>query len=265
MGCWMIKMYEIAMDVCENKYEEIQNTIRRIVELWYVGKEEGLWALEGYMYSCEDFDEKKFLRNAVTHVVDGIDWKDLESILSNRILVMENDKKKYLCLIYKEGIKVIQKGIWGSYGDACILSLIPDKYEEQVSMYLEKVMEHEAQEWYQKRVIDVTKKYQELEPTLQMLFAEEMKLFEEELQLLPNHIHTQAWLRQMEHLDVALLMMVGSNAFRESILSNMSSRLKIEVMDDVVQKTQKYKNKQLSEIRVDVREVMKRALEGDME
>lgn len=258
-------MYEIAMDVCENHFDEIKDTIRRIVQLWYIGNEEGLLALEDYMYSCEEFEEKLFLKNAVAHVVDGITWECLEPILSNRILVMKTGKKKYLSLIYKEGIKVIQKGVWGAYGDASILSLIPEKFEKQVSMYLEEIMEQEAQKRYQKKVELVTQQYQNLEPTLQAFFSDEMKLFEEELQLLPNHIHTQTWLRQMNYYDVALLMTVGSNAFRECILSNMSSRLKIEVMDEVVKKTQKYKNKQLSEIRADIREVMKKALEGDIE
>lgn len=136
----MRNMYEIAMDVCENNLDELKNTIRRIVELRFVGKEEGLFALEGYMYSCEEFEEKRFLKDSITNVVDGIPWDELEPILSNRILVMDTEKKKYLCLIYKEGIKVIQKGFWGSYGFDCILSLIPEKYVEEVSAYLLEVM-----------------------------------------------------------------------------------------------------------------------------
>lgn len=258
-------MYEIAMDVCENHFDEIKDTIRRIVQLWHIENEEGFFGIESYIYSCEEFEEANFLGSVAQYLAYGVTWEEVEQMLSNRILVMENDKKKYLCLIYKEGIKMMMIGRWNLYGEISLLSLIPEEYEKQVSTCIQEVMEEEADKRYQERAKLVTQEYQNLESTLQDLFSDEMKLFEEELQLLPNHVHTQTWLRQMSDYDVALLMMVGSNAFRESILSNMSSRVKIEVMDDVVQKTQKYKNKQLSEIRVDVREVMKRALEGDME
>ena len=47
----MINMYETAIYMCENEFDEIKNALRRIVELRYIGKNEGLLALESYMYS----------------------------------------------------------------------------------------------------------------------------------------------------------------------------------------------------------------------
>lgn len=260
----MKNMYETAIYMCENEFHEIENAIRRVVELRYIGTNEGLLALENYVDSCEEFEGKRFLQNAVAHVVDAIQWEDLEPILSNRILVMENEKKQYLCLIYKEGIKIIQRDVWGAFANASIISLFPEEYEEKIIKCLGEISEKEADKWYQKRVIEVTEKYHNLDNMLQELFSNEMKLFEEEALFLSDDKSIQGWLRQIEYYDVALLMMVGSDVFRENILSNMSSRLKIEVMDEVVKMTQGYKNKQITEIRVDVRDVMERALACDI-
>lgn len=253
----MINMYETAIYMCENEFDEIENAIRRIVELRYVGKNEGLFALENYMDSCEEFEEKRFLQNAVTHVVDAIQWEDLEPILSNRILVMENGKKQYLCLIYKEGIKIIQRDVWDAFANASIISLFPEEYEEKILKCLDEISEKEADKWYQKRVIEVTEKYHNLDNTLQALFSSEMKLFETEVLTLSDNKSIQEWLRQVEYYDVAFLMMVGSNEFREAMLSNMSSRLGIEVMDQVVKFTNEYKNAQLTEVRELIRNIMK--------
>ena len=48
----------------------------------------------------------------------------------------------------------------------------------------------------------------------------------------------QEWLRQVESYDVISLLLVGSEEFRERLLNNMSSRLKIMMMEETIERAE---------------------------
>ena len=106
----MNRLYEVASEVCEHNMDEIKSVIKRVITLDYIGKNEGLLALESYIYNEEDYSEKKFVDLIIGYIADGRSWEDIEGFLVNRILMMESDKKSYLCFIYKECLKIIQTG-----------------------------------------------------------------------------------------------------------------------------------------------------------
>lgn len=258
----MNTIYEEALKLCETEFDELKSAIRRIIELGYLGNREGLFSLEEYIDSCEEFEEKRFVQKAVEYITDGITWENIDILLSNRILMQDSGKKRYLCMVYKEGLRIMQNGCFVRFVQDSICSLVPEKYEDKVRENITEIMNAEADKWYQKRVINVTKKYQGIDNTFQDLFSNEMKLFEEELQLLPNHKYTQDWLRYTDNSDVCILMLVGSDEFRENILSNMSSRLKIEIMDEVVQISQNYKTEHINVLRDIVKKAMQNAIDN---
>lgn len=92
----------------------------------------------------------------------------------------------------------------------------------------------EYKKWFERNAPKIEERFWHMNTSIQEMFVEEMTQFETELQLLPNHIYTQAWLRRMENTDVCYLLLAGSGTFREAVLSNMSIRLKIQIMKDVL-------------------------------
>ena len=86
--------------------ERLCYEIKRVRDLGILARKEGLLALEGVeldMYSVE-----KYLRHIIVMIVDGIDWKTVEEILTVKYFANDlNGIDALIYIIYMEGMKSI--------------------------------------------------------------------------------------------------------------------------------------------------------------
>lgn len=222
-----------ANKICETDLPEVKQAAKRLIEMAHLAKNEGLFALETFLFETEDFLGKHFVECGTEYILRGMSWENIDTLLTYRIQVMDDEKKQYICFLYKEGLSLIQKDRFVFIGDY-IGALIPEKYEKEVVDYVEEMQGLEYKKWFERNAPKIEERFWHMNTSIQEMFVEEMTQFETELQLLPNHIYTQAWLRRMENTDVCYLLLAGSGTFREAVLSNMSIRLKIQIMKDVL-------------------------------
>lgn len=135
----MNRLYEIASVVCENNMDEMKGAIKRVIELDYTGRKEGLLALESYVFNEEIYEEKDFVDLVVGYIVDAREWELVEGFLASRILMMEDDKKRYLCYFYKECLKIIRTGKFFLFSKECIGSFVPERYQEEILNYVDEI------------------------------------------------------------------------------------------------------------------------------
>lgn len=230
----MNHIYTIASITCETNMDEVKTTIKRIVEMGFLTKNEGLLSLEAYVVQEEDYPEKRFVEKIAEYLSTGIRWKDIDTFLMHRILMMESQKKQYLCLLYKECMKLIGEDSFIYFAKDCICSLVPEKYENEISEYINQIFDSEYNKWNEKKNIRIAEEYAKIDILFPLELKEEMKMFEEMAKLRSDNRYTQTWLRLMNYGDVYHLMLIGSENFKEAILSNMSSRMKQTAKEEVV-------------------------------
>lgn len=137
----MNRLYEIASEVCKNHMNEVKSAIKRVIELDYVGRKQGLFEMESYVFNEEPYEEKDFVDLIVGYIVDARDWELIDGFLTSRILMMDNDKKRYLCYFYKECLKLISSGKFMFFSRECISSFFPEKYQDEILNYIDEIEE----------------------------------------------------------------------------------------------------------------------------
>lgn len=230
----MRKLYEIASNVCENDMDEIKSAIKRMITLDYIARNEGLFSMETYILDEEIYPEKSFVDLVIGYIVDGRDWEEVEGFLANRILMSDSDKKAYLYFFYKECLKVIKTGKFFCFQKDCICSLVPEKYQLDISTYVDEVDQIELEKWDAKKKQRILEEYSQITLDLSDEIVDEMRRFEEEACFKSNDFDTQTWLRFMDYSSVYVLMLAGSEEFKEVLLSNMSSRMKLVAKEEIV-------------------------------
>lgn len=101
-------------DFTEEEKESCFEILKQLIKLCLIAKKEGLLAMEEHAHNNEL--EKESLtadcyKDAILHVVDGNDPKDVELYLSNDIVFYGADTfQGYLCYLIMKGILSIQAG-----------------------------------------------------------------------------------------------------------------------------------------------------------
>lgn len=236
----MRKLYEIASNVCENDMDEIKSAIKRMITLDYIARNEGLFSMETYILDEEIYPEKSFVDLVIGYIVDGRDWEEVEGFLANRILMSDSDKKAYLYFFYKECLKVIKTGKFFCFQKDCICSLVPEKYQLDISAYVDEVNQIEFEKWNEKKKQRILEEYSKIAIDMPETIVEEMKVFEKTANFKTEDALTQTWLRNVDCRVVYVLMLAGSEEFKEVLLSNMSSRMKLAAKEEIVNLAKKW-------------------------
>lgn len=124
----------------EQDEDEILGAIERIFTLHTEAKASGLLALESSKVFEEEFLGRHFLQKAVQYVTDGIKLEQLDCWLTNRILAETDEKKQFMCLLYKTGIERIQSGeiIYCLQEELC--SLFPENCEGEIRSFMDDIL-----------------------------------------------------------------------------------------------------------------------------
>ena len=136
----MDRIRGVAGTFFEQDEDEILGAIERIFTLHMEAKAGGLLALESSKAFEEDFLGKHFLQKAVMYVTDGIATEKMDRLLTNRILADTDEKKQFVCLMYKAGIEGIQRGEISYYLQEEICSLFPEEYENEVREFIDDIL-----------------------------------------------------------------------------------------------------------------------------
>lgn len=238
----MKEIHGLAEALYKSDRAEVQKAIKRIISICFAANKEGILALEEVVVQEEEtYIGKHFLKKAVINLVDGSDPKELDDLMTNRILAETESKKQFICLLYKTGVNIIALG--KSKNMRCvedyISSLFPEACVEEVELYIRNIIDrHYAEEFERKKEI-VPGKFRKISLALPAGVDEELKRLEDII-LEKSTRQVQNILRNADHLDVCSLLLAGTEEFRNRILNNMSSRLRIMIMEDVIERGKEF-------------------------
>ena len=111
------------------------------MELSLIAKEEGLLAMEEYAFCFgKDVITDAYFRDAIIHVVDGCDPKDVELFLSNDLLFYGADTfQGYLCYLIMQGVLSVQAGDSHALLMEKLLHCLPYEVREEAQECIEEV------------------------------------------------------------------------------------------------------------------------------
>ncbi len=250
----MREIRKLAGTLYLTEKEEIENAIQRIFSIHYTAKEEGLLALELLVGTEEEYTGKWFLEKAILGLVDGLAPEKQDALMTNRILAETDPKKQFICLLYKSGIEQIAMGEHIYYLERYISSLFPEACEEKVCNYMEDIIDRHNKQVYEEKRKQMPGKFQAVRMELPDGVKEQLNSFENKI-LEKEDRQIVEMLRNTDNFEVCSLLLAGTDAFRERILKNMSERLRIMTMEDVVERGKELKKDYEQEV-----ENVKRAL-----
>lgn len=231
----MREVRKLAGTLFLSEQEEIENAIRRVFSIYYTVKEDGLLASEQFVGTGEEYIGKWFLEKAIMNLCDGMVPGKLDALMTNRILAETDSKKQFLCLLYKSGIEQIAKDEPICYLKQYISSLFPEACAEQVWDYMEQIMDQHNEQVFEKKQKQVPEIFQATRMELPFDVMRRFHGFKKEF-LEMDDVQIQEILKDTENFHVCSLLLAGTDAFRERILENMSKRLRIMMMEDVVER-----------------------------
>lgn len=226
----------LAGSLYRSDREEVENAIKRILTISFTARKEGILALDVLVLEDEEtYIGKHFLQKAVEELCNGMAPEQISDLMTNRILAETDTKKQFICLLYKTGMELVAAGENIRCVQKYIGSLFPETCEEDVLCYIEQVIDQrhaKMQEEKEKRVpgefyatsVAVPDEVKERLIQLENIILEK------------NDRQVQNILRNVENFDVCSLLLSGTEAFRNQILNNMSKRLRIMIMEDVIER-----------------------------
>ena len=246
-----------ASFICLNYMEEIKLAIARIITMSFVKEYEGILALEIYAEEDDDYPEKRFVVRTMEYLSDGTDWNFVKHFLTNRICVMNDKKKQYLCLLYMECFSLFfMEDKRKYYQKDIICSLIPEEFQSEISAYIDERLDIEYSIWNEKKYKKIDEEFSKIKVLCPSDITEAMVYFEEIANFQPNSRFAQKWLLHMENDDVVDLLLIGSETFKESILSNMSTRLKYLIKEDAISKSKNWSIDYLEDLHYSIQKGM---------
>lgn len=211
----------------------MKDTVKRIVSMWYVAKREGLFALETFVAEEPYFPEKRFVEKAVQYLCEGMPRQKFGVLLSNRIMVETDAEKKRKFFLYKSLVECIWEQEILYFLMESICSLMPEEREEEIWEYMNQLVEGEEQRDFLVKEKTLPEQFARTTISLSPQLEAEVALFEEML-LQEDESYIQSWLKNMEHFEVCGLLLAGKAPLRERILSQMSSKYRVMIMEDVI-------------------------------
>lgn len=234
----MKEICRLAGEIYESDREEVRNAVKRIIFICFLASEEGLLELETLVEEEEeDYIGRYFLKKAVVNLVDGSAPEELSELMTNRILAEPEPRKQFICLLYKTGMDMIASG--KNKNMRCvenyISSFFPETCAEEVERYIENVIDWHYEERFEKKKKLVPERFGKVSFAPPAAVGEELKQLENVI-LEKSAEQVQYILRNTDNFDVCSLLLAGTEAFRRLILNNMSERLQIMIMEDVIER-----------------------------
>lgn len=233
----MEQIYQYGKEIYSENKTEVKAAIRRIIKMCFIAKKGGILQLEAFILEEEGFPEYAFLEKAISYLCDGMELEDIKELLTNRILVEADRKKQFIYLLYQAGVELIKKEKPIYFVKEYLCSMFPQQQEAEINEYIEQIMKQENEIIFQEKQIRVPREFAKISISLD----DERKRKVEELEkkiMEQTDQEIQEWLRQVESYDVISLLLVGSEEFRERLLNNMSSRLKIMMMEETIERAE---------------------------
>lgn len=211
----------------------MKDTVKRILNMWYLAKREGLFALEAFVAEEPYFPEKHFVEKAAEYLGVGLSHSECNLFLSNRIAMETDTIKRRKFMLYKALADCImaQKNLWFLLESIC--SLIPENREEEIRDYMKQIMEEEERKDWLVKEQTLPEQFARTGIALSPQLKAEVALFEEML-LQKDENYILSWLKEMEHFEVCSLLLASKAPLRERVLSQMSSKYRVMVMEDVI-------------------------------
>lgn len=211
----------------------MKDTVKRIVNMWYVAKREGLFALEAFVAQEPYFPEKRFVEKAVQYLCGSISQHKCSVLLSNRIMMEPDAEKKRKFFLYKSLVDCIWEQEIMYVLMETICSLIPEEREEEIWEYMNQLVEAEERRDFLAKEKILPEQFAQTTISLSPQLRAEVALFEEML-LQKDEKDISSWLKDMEHFEVCSLLLASKAPLREKVLSQMSSKYIVMVMEDVI-------------------------------
>lgn len=233
-------MEKILDDVCRDAIAEQQmaeedgtlliDAAIHIVELSDVVRWEGLLALEEFM----EGNESGFAKWLVMLVVDGTD-SDLLCEMAVNEYWMRASKGIYAMVdyIHLRGMLCVQEGLNGKILTDFLQTLIPLKLRPE---YREKLLEHQDKQnaMKEKREKENIEKFASIYPVFHSKeVIEKIHVLENKVGEFPNRT-IQRVVRDLDNYCAEICIYAMGKEARKKVLENMSSRLAVLVIEDIV-------------------------------
>lgn len=233
----MEQIYQYGKEIYTDNKTEVKAAIGRIIKMCFIAKKDGILQLEAFILEEESFPEYTFLEKAISYICDGMELEDIKELLTNRILVEADRKKQFIYLLYQAGVELIKKEKPIYFVKVYLCSMFPQQQEAEINEYIEQIMKQENETIFQEKQIRVPREFAKISISLDDELKRKVEVLEKKIMEQTDQ-EIQEWLRQVESYDVISLLLVGSEEFRERLLNNMSSRLKIMMMEETIERAE---------------------------
>lgn len=222
-------------DIVKKKqgYEMLCKTVEIIRELSSVARHEGLISLESAAYDIEKLPNKDFLSSIIRLIVDGTRPELVEELSTAKYFargVEGFEALQYLLMMF--GGLAIQDGEHPLIIEEKLLSLVPMGV---VNRYKQKQKENNIKTEINKESdISYLEKFYEGEIAVECgdEYYFQLKIVDYALRSLDD-MSTQRFLRDVDFIDLALVLRGVSGAARKQVLSNLSPRVAVMITEDM--------------------------------
>ncbi len=233
-------VFELLVDVKRDAIAKFDATkdvqaafdaITTVVHMSQVARKEGLLALE------EEFASYSLPQNAsisemVLLVVDGVAPEIIAEILTNGYWANKYEDNEALeQYILMRGTLLVQDGVNPIKIQQILMSLLPKSFHATCAEYIES-MEAVWQKESDAKVLEQFKNWKRIEVENEIIKAHVRRA--EELVLKLHDFAIQRVMREADNTDLTMCAAVFSDKGRDFILKNMSSRLRVLVIRDLL-------------------------------
>ncbi|MBR4027048.1 MAG: hypothetical protein IKJ01_05760 [Lachnospiraceae bacterium] len=219
------------MDI-QNKETILYETVKKIVELAYIARREGLLALEDAVWDIALESAEEVLKHLIIMVVDGTEPQIVEEIgLSRYYAHLYTDYEALRYLMYLEGALSIQAGENPRILEERLKVMLPANMYLTYCVNLEKANEEKEREKKEHLIEDLCKGKRNWTQEDSGYYV--YKLLDYVIcDITDNGL--QRVMREIENVTLSLAMKGMSGEARRRIFANLSNRLAILIAEDMV-------------------------------
>jgi len=227
-----VKRDAIAKFDATKDMQAVFDAITTVVHMSHVARKEGLLALEE-QFASDSLPQNESIAEMVLLVVDGVDSEVIAEILVNGYWANKYEgngaMEQYILM---RGTLLVQHGVNPLKIKQILMSLLPRTLHTTCAEYVES-MEVVWQNKSDAKVLEQFKNWKRVEVENEIIKAHVRRAEELVLKL---HDHAmQRVMREADNTDITMCAAVFSDKGRNLILKNMSSRLRVLVIRDLLQ------------------------------
>jgi len=213
----------------EKRYLRLERIIIATLEAIREGRNEGILALEFWIHEKkilkENYPEDFFLKNALQLYVEGVNALDIEEILQDRIMIMGPTRfEGYLAYLITKALLTGNSGelpwLYERKLLACVPCEVRERLEEGILTWKHAVSENtksfKAKKWEQ---ITTGK----VDNPLMVYFEKTMEK--------SSDIDIQRFLREIDNMELAIILLFCDEKIKNAFSKNMSTNLKAVLWD----------------------------------